>query len=957
MLAASVVAQEPPLQGLADYHLHQFAYLGFGGNAISHTIDPITPCLPTPPFGSTLSVKDLVRNGLFDSAAKQFANGDCRPTVWSAASQRVDTDNLKRAWQYGLRLVVVLMLSAEFLCETGQLAPNCPPDRRAIEQQIQAARALEKRIDMEAGGAGLGWYRIATTPAEARGVIKQGKLAVVLGIEAANAFGCRIQKWTDVPSVRLVPSDTGTEAAYRNNCEFGHLTQEQFSGHARPEEHVNQFGRQSTHMALALFEHYWRLGVRHFYLTHNIDGVASGTAISIDLLHGELNPSGMAPGAPGTDRRGEINRVIKAIRPSFTTQNCATRFPYDGGRCNAAGLTPDGRELALTMAASGAIIDADHLSHRAKRELLGPDGVLKGLYPLVSSHSGISSLNSGNSNNEGQLTEEDIEAIIRSGGAFAPRLPPVTAASEQKTFPENATAAIHECGGTSESFVQAYRYLTNKMQTIRPNTLRPFVAGIGIGTDFGPPIPVFAAPRFVNPTQRIVGSVDVESLIIGRPDNPAGPCFAAGTRPMVTYPITRTSPSASVRTLDKATTPWDGRRDRPGYDISYDGVPHIGMIPDFVEEMRVLGLTDAELQPLWHGAEAYIRAWEAAEAWRSGFDVEAKSSVRQQCEAHRADYLASMDTGHVARAVTALRGMRQNGCRGRTGVGPSLSFAPNEDWARGTSAGSGLFFADVTGDRQADSIVVTTERVTVRRSTGSAFGANEDWTGGPYYGARGTFFADVTGDGRADAIVVNNDRVTVRRSTGSAFGPNEVWTGGPYYGSRGTFFVDVTGDRRADAVVVNDNTVTVRRSTGSTFLAGEDWTGGPYFGARGTFFADVTGDGLADAIVVNNDTVTVRRSTGSAFSPNEDWTRGPYFGGYGIYFADVTGDGWADAIVVNNDTVTVRRSTGSAFSPNEDWTRGPYYGNRGTFFADVTGEGRADAIVVNDDRVTVRRSR
>ena len=36
------------------------------------------------------------------------------------------------------------------------------------------------------------------------------------------------------------------------------------------------------------------------------------------------------------------------------------------------------------------------------------------------------------------------------------------------------------------------------------------------------------------------------------------------------------------------------------------------MIPDFVQEMRTLGLTDDELEPLWNGAEAYIRTWESA---------------------------------------------------------------------------------------------------------------------------------------------------------------------------------------------------------------------------------------------------------------------------------------------------------------------------------------------------------
>ena len=100
--------------------------------------------------------------------------------------------------------------------------------------------------------------------------------------------------------------------------------------------------------------------------------------------------------------------------------------------------------------------------------------------------------------------------------------------------------------------------------------------------------------------------------------------------------------------------------------------------------------------------------------------------------------------------------------------------------------------------------------------------SNEDWTHGPFFGTRGTFFADVDGDGRADAIVVNdlptNSTVTVRRSNGTQFLPNEDWTHGPYWGSVGNaaYFVDVTGDGCADAIVINNlptnSTVTVRRA-------------------------------------------------------------------------------------------------------------------------------------------------
>lgn len=73
----------------------------------------------------------------------------------------------------------------------------------------------------------------------------------------------------------------------------------------------------------------------------------------------------------------------------------------------------------------------------------------------------------------------------------------------------------------------------------------------------------------------------------------------------------------------------------------------------------------------------------------------------------------------------------------------------------------------------ADAIVVNDDRITVRRSTGSSFLGNESWTNEPYYSTMSddlTFFADVTGDGRAHAIVVDDNRVTVRRSTGSGFG-------------------------------------------------------------------------------------------------------------------------------------------------------------------------------------------
>ena len=108
--------------------------------------------------------------------------------MYNIAGERVDAMNFKRSWQYGQRLMVMMAVNSEFMCKAGGLGA-CVSDRESIEAQIAAAKALQDRIDTEEGGKGKGWYRIVTSPAEARDVIRDGKLAVVLGIEAATAFG------------------------------------------------------------------------------------------------------------------------------------------------------------------------------------------------------------------------------------------------------------------------------------------------------------------------------------------------------------------------------------------------------------------------------------------------------------------------------------------------------------------------------------------------------------------------------------------------------------------------------------------------------------------------------------------------------------------------------------------------------------------------------------------------
>ncbi|MBC7172687.1 MAG: hypothetical protein H5U40_09685 [Polyangiaceae bacterium] len=53
-----------------------------------------------------------------------------------------------------------------------------------------------------------------------------------------------------------------------------------------------------------------------------------------------------------------------------------------------------------------------------------------------------------------------------------------------------------------------------------------------------------------------------------------------------------------------------GNRD---VDFDTEGMIHIGLLPELIEDARNVGYTDADLEPIFRSAEGYIRMWERAE--------------------------------------------------------------------------------------------------------------------------------------------------------------------------------------------------------------------------------------------------------------------------------------------------------------------------------------------------------
>ena len=83
----------------------------------------------------------------------------------------------------------------------------------AVRQQVQELRGLQNYIDAQAGGKGRGWFRLVYNPRQARDVIERGKLAVLIGIESSNLFGCSEQM--DVPQCGRHDIDRGIRNARR----------------------------------------------------------------------------------------------------------------------------------------------------------------------------------------------------------------------------------------------------------------------------------------------------------------------------------------------------------------------------------------------------------------------------------------------------------------------------------------------------------------------------------------------------------------------------------------------------------------------------------------------------------------------------------------------------------------------------------------------------------------------
>jgi microsomal dipeptidase-like Zn-dependent dipeptidase len=99
---------------------------------------------------------------------------------------------VQRTYRGGLRLAVVLFFDNAQLCGAWPQREHDCDEMDSVRREIALLEQLQDYIDAQAGGPGRGWMRIVRSPFQARRVINQGKLAIVMGIETSRLFDCRV---------------------------------------------------------------------------------------------------------------------------------------------------------------------------------------------------------------------------------------------------------------------------------------------------------------------------------------------------------------------------------------------------------------------------------------------------------------------------------------------------------------------------------------------------------------------------------------------------------------------------------------------------------------------------------------------------------------------------------------------------------------------------------------------
>jgi hypothetical protein len=270
---------------------------------------------------------------------------------------------------------VNLLVDNAVLCEVYPLKKNSCNEMDGVRLQARRIHELQDYIDAQNGGPGKGWFRIVDSPYEARRVINQGKLAVILGIEVSKLFDCGLDN----------------ERAECTAPQIDRRLDEVYDMGVRDMELVNKFDNALAGVAGD--------DATTGLVVNNGNRIETSKYWQMQSCDGHVHDHSQAT-APGVERDSLAGNVLSVFGPTGLTPAYGPA-PH----CNVRGLSKLGAHLVKRMIAKKMIVDPDHLSVRARQQLL--DIVEDKRYSgIISSHS--------------WSTADSIPRIYRLGGFVTP---------------------------------------------------------------------------------------------------------------------------------------------------------------------------------------------------------------------------------------------------------------------------------------------------------------------------------------------------------------------------------------------------------------------------------------------------------------------------------------------------------------------------------------------------------
>jgi microsomal dipeptidase-like Zn-dependent dipeptidase len=605
----------PPVWGYADYHTHPMTYLAFGALKAVRTIwgSPggryadyqrapdlvamdMPACIPAhgggpyaEPFlnaAQTLQYSPKP-NLLFTHPNQGWPEYKNFPAFLQGTHQQMHITQIRRNYDGGLRLMVALTTDnagAEYLmspAEKGRV--NLVAEKTSLLAQLAGMKELAL--------LNADWMQIAYSPAEARQIILQNKLAVVLGTEMdrLGTYGCGSASdeveflWNQ--GVRVV-----TPIHAMDNLIGGPAV---FIG---PYNWLNDLFHRRTkdvslHTLHKMDQAFFDVEEQKCELSDPNDG---------ECIQNRLEPAGQ-------QRLFIGSCLVSFTQAWFLTSPCLDSYPYvqaydtTHGHANRKGLTDYGREYLQALMAQGIILDTAHMSDKSVTDTFVEIGkkvrrdhpLCRGFpvysdcdalaYPTIISHAHFrgQAFYGGNEEfvpSEYDISDHNLELVRRVGGVVGP----FVAEDRISTGwdPPNPAAPVNDCPMSSKSFAFSYRFAAQRLGRY----------GVGMATDLT--LIPGVAPRFGD--NACWGYNLAKHPGDERRSHPDRYNLKGQSDP-VSYDHNGLKPYL----LAKRT-----------FDFNKEGLAHYGLIPDMLQDLKNVGMPDEDRALLFRSADDYIKMWE-----------------------------------------------------------------------------------------------------------------------------------------------------------------------------------------------------------------------------------------------------------------------------------------------------------------------------------------------------------